>query len=270
MMRRTVVPLALLAACAALWSCHFERKRKIVDVLTTPGVAATGLPQRLTAEFQKQTGVAVTLHIVPPEAIVAAAKAHSGAAAILRDPDLDANLVKSGETGLHSLFAYDDFYLIGPHHDWAHLEEAKTAPDAFRRLTEHRRFFCSPVDVPLLQNLEHEIWAAARVDPHSNRRYKECHGTASDVIDEAARIPAYTLTERATYEQTPHRNVDILVRNVPMLHHNYTIALLQSPDEVAPRNRGWLIEWVMSYRGREFIRSINEPGVPHFYVPGER
>ena len=99
-----------------------------------------------------------------------------------------------------SVFAYDDYVLVGPARDPAHVRGSPTAAEAFRRIIARKQAFCSPVDVPPLFAVERDIWSAARIDPQKDRRYKTCHGNARAVLDSAAMLAAYTLTDRATAE----------------------------------------------------------------------
>lgn len=266
-MNRRIVRTLILAMLLPIASCRRGRMRQPVAVLTTPAVAATELPQHLAAEFTKESGVKLDIRVITREQIVAAARAQSGAIAIFRDPDLEHALARDGGTRLRGIFAYEDFVLLGPSRDPAHVAGAPTAAEAFRRIAVRRRLFCSAADVAVIGDAEHEVWSAAHIDPATNRRYRKIHGDAADVLETAAKLGAYTLTDRATADAHPS-SLNLLLRDVPQLHFNYEVALLRSAETRTDRNAAWFVEWLMSYRGREGVRNFRGP-LPRLYLPGE-
>ncbi len=260
MMRR----FSLLLLFAA--GCHRQALPAPVIVLTTPGLAATGLTQRLVAAFEKESGRHAEIRVVTSEQILASALARSGAVAVFRDPELDEQLTQRQAERLRSVFAHEDYSIVGPQQDPAHVRGAPAAPEAFRRIAARKRPFCSPVSVPAVANLEGEIWSAARLDPKSNRRYVPCRGSAAEVLGKAARLQAYTVMDRANVEASRPRNLTVLLRDVPMLHWSYVAALLPSEGR-QNRDAEWFVEWLMSYRGREVIDTLANPEIPKLYLP---
>ena len=60
---------------------------------------------------------------------------------------------------------YNDFVVIGPADDPAHLRHAATAADAFRRIAASRSLFISRGDNSGTDQKEKEIWAATGIEP---------------------------------------------------------------------------------------------------------
>ncbi len=255
-----------IAGLAAV-SCH-ESARGTIQILTTPAVAGAEVPQRLAGEFTSETGIPVRLCIVAGEQIAATAKTFSGVA-IFRDPNLYATLSRERSIQLKGVFAHEDFMVVGPHGDPAHVRGAPSAGEAFRRVVAHKRRFCSPVDVPSLRNVERAVWSAVGVDPHADFRYQECHGSAREVFHRSDEMQAYTLSDRLTAESSRNGHLDVLVRGVPMLRFEYVVALLGPSSSGGSRDETWFVEWVMSYRGRDVVRSMREREQRAFFVPGE-
>lgn len=259
--------LVTLGAMLAILACRHEPPRKL-RVFTTPPVATTDLAQRLGAEFTKETGVPLEVAVVPEDQIVAAA-AKAEAIAIFREPGVGAALAHQQSIRLRSVFAVEDYVIAGPRRDPARIANAPSAAEAFRRIVSQKRSFCSPADVVRTRNAEADIWATARIDPHTNPRYRLCRGTAAEALDRCEVIDAYTLTDRPTAEANHSRRISILLRDLPVLRHEYTIALL-SPAAVTPsRNAAWFVEWVMSYRGRDVVRAMREKETWPFRAPRE-
>ncbi|HSP16803.1 MAG TPA: hypothetical protein VLV78_18805 [Thermoanaerobaculia bacterium] len=251
--------------CFLIAACHRQAARQPVVVLTTPALAATGATRRLVDAFEKESGRHIDMRIVTAEQILAAADSRTGAVAMYRSPQLDEQLTQRHGERLRSIFAYEDYELVGPERDPAHVRGSPTAQEAFRRIAQQKRRFCSPADVASAANIEREIWSAAQINPKSLRHHTQCHGNAADVLATAARLQAYTVLDRASVVAGKPAQLAVLGHDIPMLHYAYIVALLQSNRQ--NRDAEWLVEWVMSYRGREVVENLQSPVIPKLYLP---
>lgn len=266
MNRRRVFPLLALLLAAMLAACRRGNERAIVTVATTPDLASTGVVQMLAQRFSAESKVVTTL-IVTEEPLIPDL-VRSGVvdvvlttSASLRDELQRARLVRLAPT-----IAYNDYLLVGPKRDPARAGKAKDAAEALRRIARRDRAFCSPIDVPELRHREAILWAASPANPDDDRRYRTCSGTALDVLKEASRRSAYTLTDRATFERAG-KEVSLvpLLERTPMLH-NDLIVVLARPATRPHSNAEWFVQWIMSYRGRDWIDRYRYDGERRFYV----
>ncbi len=263
-------PCHLLIAVALVAACRRPQQSHPVVVLTTQRVTTMGITHSLAEGFHGQTAVPVQVRIVSADDILHAAETRSGAVVVYRNPGLDEELQKRNALRLRNVFAYEDYVIVGPRRDPAHVSTAKSAADAFERIVKRRRVFCSPVDLPVLLDVEHEIWSAADEKPQSGSRYRSCHGNATDVLTHAAGLDAYTVTDRATAEAKLPKQSRVLMRNVPILHSEYVVAQLETANDSSSKSAEWFVEWVMSTRGREFVNELHSSTVPKLYLPGGR
>jgi ABC-type tungstate transport system permease subunit len=251
-----------LVLAVLICSCRRDQPPRAAVLLVTPEVAATGMPEQLVAAFMRQTSRPVAIRIVTDEQIVRETAATTGSAVIYTDPALIA------QTRLRAAFATHDYYILGPKDDPARVSSAETAADAFSRIASRNRPFCSAVDVERLRSAEREIWSAARVSP-TFRRYRRCRGSAGEALTATARMSAYTLSDRATVERVASKRLHVLLREKPLLHETYVVALLQSDRRTFSRDAEWFVQWLMSYRGRETLLQIKEASLPSLTVPGQ-
>jgi tungstate transport system substrate-binding protein len=263
-MRYRRAGIAAICAVLLMVSCRGKSGRKPVQLLTTPDVAATGLPQQLGAAFSRQSAVPVNTRIVTADQLVAHALAGGGGAALVRDPRIEQELSRRGLATLRSVVASERFLLMGPDWDPARVREAGSAALAFRRIAAENQLFCSPLDVPVLRDIEHELWSAAHVFPGGSRKYVNCRGTAAEALDKASRLRAYTVSHPEAVRAVGKLELKILKRDVAMLSHSYVVLLLR--PKKSDRNNQWFVEWMMSYRGREAVRALR--GAYLFEVPG--
>ncbi len=255
----------LIAFFASLSGCNRHRERTAVTIATTPELAGTGVVNMLANAFSAESKVATTVivteaRLIPDLVRNGVVDATITTSAALQRQLQDMKLVRLAET-----IGYDDYLLVGPKRDPAGTKGAKTAAEALRRIARRDRGFCAPVDVPELREREARLWDASPASPSDNRRYRPCHGSAIDVLHEASRRGAYTITDRATYEHA-RREIALvpLLQRTPLLHNDVTVLLSASSS---PRpNAEWFVQWIMSYRGRDAIQRYRFGADQRFFL----
>lgn len=259
-MRRALCVAALAAACARTP----PQPVAPIAVITTPEIAATGIVRHLADVFGSQSGKRTEVRVVAPGEIVGEATRGAAEVVVTNDPNAVAALRSAGLQRLGSAFARDDYVIVGPRHDPAHVRSADGAAAAFRRIISRRRAFCSPVSVAPLHDRELAILNAANVNAGKDRHWASCAGDAATVLADAARRGAYTLTDRATADAVRPNGMAVLLRGGSMLANDFTIILLQRPK--TRRDAEWFVEWVMSFRGRDTIDTYRFDGQKRLYM----
>jgi tungstate transport system substrate-binding protein len=245
--------IAVLAGLVAILSaCSRHRERASVTVAVTPEVAATGVARMLADAFSAESKVATNVIVTEARGLPDLVRSGKVDATMTTLPELKRQLQNAQLVRLMEIIGYDDYLLVGPRRDPARTKDAKTAAEALRRIARRDRAFCAPVDVPELSAREALLWDASPASPSNDRRYRSCHGSAADVLREASRRGAYTLTDRATFERVRSEIALVpLLQRTPLLHNDVTVLLSASSS---PRpNADWFVQWMMSYRGREAI-----------------
>lgn len=252
----------LILLISGMSGCNRRDERGGVIIASTPEVAGTGVATMLADAFSAESKVPT--HVIVTEEGLIPDLVRRGVVDVtittlpgLRRRLHDMKLVRLAQT-----IGYDDYLLVGPKRDPARTKDAKTAAEALRRIARRDRAFCAPVDVPDLREREARLWDASPASSSDNRRYRLCHGTAIDVLREASHRGAYTLTDRATFEQA-QGSIDLvpLLQRTPLLHNDVEM-ILSTPSSPRP-NADWFVQWAMSYRGRDAIQR-------HRYGSGQR
>src|SRR5271165_1865087 len=184
----TIVLLALLASSTALAQ---ERLR----MSTTTSTENSGLLTVLLPPFEKQCNCHVDVISVG-----------TGKA------------LKLGETGdvadgygvNRRDVMYNDFVIIGPAPDPAHVKGAKTSAEAFKRIADSKSTFISRGDESGTHQKEKEIWAKAGLTPQ-DKWYRSAGQGMGEVITMATEQRAYTLSDRGTYNAFRHGKTDLSV-----------------------------------------------------------
>jgi tungstate transport system substrate-binding protein len=250
MMRRRIASVALVMLLVA--ACRRADEQAAVTIAITPDLGGNGIVEPLARTFSAASKVRT--HILVTEERLIPALVRDGVADVVftSSPALQQELRRGSLVRLANVVAYNDYLLAGPSRDPAKAKQSKTAADALRRIARRDRAFCSPVDVPDLRHREAQLWAASPAAASDDRRYRLCHGTALEVLEEASRRSAYTITDRSTFEAAgPKSRLVPILQRTPLLHHH--IEMLLTRSERRHRNAEWFVQWVMSYRGRDII-----------------
>ncbi|MEO8379349.1 MAG: hypothetical protein ABI779_06775 [Acidobacteriota bacterium] len=266
MMRRTASVVGCLTLLATLAGCR-PREQPVVTIATTPELAGMGVASMLADTFTAETKVRTNVLVTDARLIPDLVRGGVADVVITTSPGLNRRLQDAKLIRLVQTIASDDYLLVGPKRDPARTKDAKTAAEAFRRIARKDRAFCAPVDLPEFREREAQLWNASPAEPSDDRRYRSCHGTAIEVLREASRRGAYTLTDRATFENA-RAEIDLvpLLQRTPLLR-NGVIVLLAGKRE--SRDAQWFVEWVMSYRGREAVERFRFDGDRRLFI-GER
>lgn len=257
------IALALVIALLVAAACTRPTQQRPVIIVTTPDLAGAGITSMLAEQFTMETKARAEVIVTEEPLVTGLVKRGIAQVVITASPRLYDQLQKSGAVKLSQTIAYDDYLVVGPKNDPARARSAKSAAEALRRIARRDRAFCSPLDVPELRYRESLIWEESPAEPEDNRRYRECRGSAADVLQEASKRQAYTLTDRATFVALQSKvKLVPLIEGTPLLHNDVMVVQVQSQ----PRsNADWFVHWVMSYRGRDAVEHYRFDGDRHYF-----
>lgn len=182
---------------------------------------------------------------------------------------------------------HNDFIIIGPHSDLAHLSAATSAVDALKRLMSSKARFVSRGDDSGTHKKELALWKAADVSPIQSLCFiwNRCWWQAADmsftgawyiqagqgmgaVIKMADEMSAYTLTDRGTYLAfTGKTDLYVLYEGDDALFNPYHIMAV-NPERHPHVNYDLAmqyIQFVTSEQGQGIIRDFEMLGEPLFY-----
>jgi tungstate transport system substrate-binding protein len=164
---------------------------------------------------------------------------------------------------------YNDFVIIGPPSDPAHISGAKAASDAFRRIASAQRPFISRGDESGTHQKEVEIWKAAGLNP-GGRWYRSVGQGMGETIIMATEAQGYTLTDRATYAALNQGKTDlkVLFEGEAGLFNPYGVIA------VNPKKFPWVrfdlatmfIDFLTGPEGQRLIAGYRIAGQPVFFV----
>ena len=230
----------------------------IVRLATTTSTDNSGLLKELLPEFQADTGYNV--HVI--------AVGTGKALRMGRDGDVDVVLVHAraaedefvaqGHGEKRFGVMYNDFVIVGPQADPAGLSKARDATTALQLIAEHQALFVSRGDDSGTHKKELGLWKKAAVNPQG-QWYREAGQGMGKVLQIAAEMDAYTLTDRGTWLAYEKRSpLKVSFQGDPLLFNPYGIIAVNPQRYPDTNHQGAqaLIRWLISPEGQERINNF--------------
>ena len=166
---------------------------------------------------------------------------------------------------------YNDFVIVGPNTDPAHIRGLKDAKRALSQIADAKAPFASRGDDSGTNRMELRLWKSAGIapDPHSGW-YRDLGQGMGPTLNIAAGMNAYTLTDRATWANFKNRqSLEILVEGDTVLLNPYGSILVNPakwPHVKIADAKIWH-EWLTTKPGLDVITSYKINGEELFFPP---
>ena len=203
---------AMLCFCLALLS-GFTAVATAEDRLkmsTTTSTENSGLLNVLLPPFEKQCNCRVDVISVGTGKALKLGESGDVDVVLVHARQLEDKFVADGYGVNRRDVMYNDFVLIGPAADPAHVKETKTSAEAFKRIADSKSIFISRGDESGTHQKEKEIWATAGMTPQGSW-YRSAGQGMGEVIAIATEQRAYTLADRGTYNAFKHGKTDLAI-----------------------------------------------------------
>jgi tungstate transport system substrate-binding protein len=166
---------------------------------------------------------------------------------------------------------YNDFVIVGPNSDPAHIRGLKNAREALNRIAQAAAPFASRGDDSGTNRMELRLWKSAGIQPDPRSGwYRDLGQGMGATLNIAAAMNAYTLTDRATWANFKNRQgLAILTEGDPALFNPYG-SILVNPTKwphVKYQDAKIWQEWLTSKAGVDAITSYRINGEQLFFPP---
>ena len=162
---------AILAALTMLAAGPVAAAETIVLASTT-SVENSGFLAHILPEFTNKTGISVRVLAQGTGQALATAERGDADLVLVHDPEAEQQFIAEGHGAERRQIAWNDFIVVGPRADPAHIAGGEDAVAAFAAIAP----FVSRGDKSGTDALEHRLWCAAEIDPANAGG---AHGTAT-------------------------------------------------------------------------------------------
>jgi tungstate transport system substrate-binding protein len=251
----------VVAQCFCTAACLSSPQHHRIALATTTSVNNSGLLEVVLPAFRSQTGIDVQL-VTPGSGIALDMLAHGDVGVVISHaPAREAELM-ADRAWRYRKIMFNDFVIVGPPDDPAHVLGAPTADAAMRRIAASGVRFISRGDSSGTHEREQELWARAGITPNPAHVVVAGSGMGA-TLRIAGTMRAYTLTDRATFSQQAGRgDLKIVFDGDPTLLNTYAVIV---PNEASPEALTFA-DWLVRGDGRRQIAEYRVAGGHAFTV----
>ncbi len=213
----------------------------------------------LIPAFEKDTGYIVkTISVGSGQALKMGEKGEADVL-LVHSPDAEKKIVEQGFAVNRRLVMHNDFIIVGPSNDPAGIKGAKTAKEAFIKISTANALFFSRGDNSGTHTLEIKLWKAAGLNPEGQKWYQQTGLGMGQTLNISAEKKAYTITDRGTYSSLKKiLSLDVLVEGDALLLNVYHVMEVNAARWPKVNSAGGKIfaDFIVSKKAQDIIRTF--------------
>jgi len=241
-----------------------------ITVASTTSTEQSGLFKHLLPIFERKTGIQVRVVAVGTGQALDIGRRGDADVVLVHAKPLEEKFMAEGQGVKRYDVMYNDFVLIGPKSDPAHVQGTKDVAVAFRKIKEARAPFVSRGDRSGTHFAELEIWRLAGIDIAREKGawYRDTGQGMGPALNTAAAMNAHILSDRGTWLSFKNRgDLVIAVEGDRRLYNQYGVMLVnpaKHPNVKAKLGQAF-IDWLISPEGQDAIASYRINGEQLFF-----
>ncbi len=266
-LKRTAARAAALVLAASLGlAAHAS---EFITVASTTSTEQSGLFKHLLPAFTKDTGIDVHVVAVGTGQALDMGRRCDADVEFVHDKVAEEKFLGEGFGVARHDVMYNDFVLIGPKGDPAHVK-GLGIDAALKKIAEAKPPFVSRADKSGTWAAEIRAWKHAGIDIAKTKGpwYKETGSGMGPALNTASAMNAYLLADRGTWLSFKNRgDLSILVEGDPALFNQYGVMLV-NPAKCPKVKRDAaqkFVDWLISPAGQQTIASYQINGQQLFF-----
>jgi tungstate transport system substrate-binding protein len=260
-----VAILASLGACGSL----FAQQPSII-VASTTSTEQSGLFGYLLPRFSATTGIAVKVVAVGTGQALDIGRRGDADVVFVHDRTAEEKFLGEGFGVRRFDVMYNDFVIVGPKADPAHIAGDKDVTAALRAIAVGKAPFISRGDRSGTHEAELRLWREAGIDLDAIKGYwyREIGQGMGAALNMASATNAYLLTDRGTWLSFKNRgDLIVLTEGDKRLFNQYGVMLvnpLKHPTVKVKEGQAF-IDWLISPEGQTTIADYKVNGEQLFF-----
>jgi tungstate transport system substrate-binding protein len=231
---RVLIAVTFTAAAAVGSYCHAEDKS--IVVASTTSTQDSGLFGYLLPKFRDQTGITVKVVALGTGQALDTGRRCDADVVFVHAKAQEEKFQNEGHGVKRFPVMYNDFILIGPKSDMAHVAGMKNVAEALHGIKAAKAPFISRGDHSGTHTAELKLWQDAGIDIEKDRGdwYKSIGQGMGAALNTAAASEGYVLSDRGTWIHFKNRgDLEILVQGEAHVQSVWSHA--GEPAEVSQR-----------------------------------
>ena len=258
-MKRLLLALAL---CLSASVAHADS----IVLASTTSLQDSGLLTDILPTFTKVSGIEVKVVAQGTGQALATAARGDADIVLVHDPEAEDKFIAEGHGGERRQIAWNDFVIVGPASDPAHVGGTHDAVAALAAIAKAGAPFVSRGDKSGTDALEKRLWRKLGRQPALSAGdgwYKDIGGGMGAALNAASAMGAYTLSDRGTWLSFANKaELKILVEGDPGLLNRYDVILLDPKKHPEAKHEAarTLRDWLVSADGQAAIGAYTKQG----------
>lgn len=256
---------AALAAAALALGAHGAGKD--IKMATTTSTDNSGLLQYLLPKYEAKCGCKVRYTAVGTGNAIKLGENGDVDMIMVHARAAEDKFVAEGHGVNRRDLMYNDFVIVGPRSDPAHIKGAKDAETALKKIRSAKAGFVSRGDDSGTNKMELSLWKKAGVEP-KGPGYLSIGQGMGQTLTVAGEKQAYALTDRATYATYKDRTgLEIMVEGAKELLNPYGVIAVNPKKYPGVNYEGAMdfIGWLTSDEGQKAIADFKPKGSQLFF-----
>jgi tungstate transport system substrate-binding protein len=264
-LKRLALALTILA-----WSVNVSAQDRSITVASTTSTEQSGLFGYLLPRFAEATGIGVKVVAVGTGQALDIGRRGDADVVFVHDRVAEDKFMAEGQGVKRYDVMYNDFIIVGPKADPAHIAGDKDVADALHKIAAANAPFISRGDRSGTHEAELRLWKIAGVDVAAAKGdwYREIGQGMGPALNMASSTNAYLLSDRGTWLSFKNKgDLVILTEGDKRLFNQYGVMLL-NPDKhpaVKAKDGQAFVDWLVSPKGQETIAGYKVGGEQLFF-----
>jgi tungstate transport system substrate-binding protein len=263
--------LKLLVA-AAILACFgpAAAQDKFITVASTTSTEQSGLFGYLLPRFTDASGIAVKVVAVGTGQALDIGRRGDADVVFVHDRPAEEKFLAEGFSTRRYDVMYNDFVIVGPKADPAHISGDRDVVDALRKIAAAKAPFISRGDHSGTHEAELRLWKEAGIDLSTAKGtwYREIGQGMGPALNIASGSNTYLLSDRGTWLSFKNRgDLAILTEGDKRLFNQYGVMLVnpaKHPGVKASEGQAF-IDWLISDEGQKTIAGYKVGGEQLFF-----
>ncbi|HUN95573.1 MAG TPA: extracellular solute-binding protein [Bradyrhizobium sp.] len=262
-----VMAVVLAALC---WLGTASASERTITVASTTSTEQSGLFGYLLPRFSEDEGIHVKVVAVGTGQALDIGRRGDADVVFVHDRPAEDKFMAEGQGVKRFDVMYNDFVIVGPKTDPAHIGGDRDVVDALRKIAAAKAPFISRGDHSGTHEAELRLWKEAGIDVATARGewYREIGQGMGPALNIASSSNTYLLSDRGTWLSFKNRgDLAILTEGDKRLFNQYGVMLVNPSrhPNVKTQDGQAFIDWLISPKGQETIAQYKVGGEQLFF-----
>jgi len=263
--------LGFLAFSSLAFSGAALAQERTITVASTTSTEQSGLFGYLLPRFTESTGIGVKVVAVGTGQALDIGRRGDADVVFVHDKVAEEKFLAEGFGVKRFDVMYNDFVVIGPKADPAHLAGGKDVAEALRKIAVAKAAFVSRGDRSGTHEAELRLWKEAGVDLAAVKGdwYREIGQGMGAALNMASSANAYLISDRGTWLAFRNRgDLAILTEGDRRLFNQYGVMLVNPAKHagVKAKDGQAFVDWLISSEGQKTIADYKVGGEQLFFT----